>query len=167
MGTQPYQPRMLRFLALLCFALLALLGAEWTWQPASLPVADAARPVPVMPPPPHPAASPSHGQFFSEILARPLFAPDRRPVAGVAAADPTLPRLAGVISTPEGIIAIFQPENGGKPVLVHSGEQVAGWDVEGIAGQQVTLRKGGQSMVLHPRFASVEAAPSLVLPLRR
>lgn len=113
----------------------------------------------------------SRHAWLPAVLARPLFAPDRRPATGTIATDPGLPRLSGIISTPTGTVAIFQSATDGKPVLARSGDQIAGWQVAAVEPDAVTLRKAGARMVLHPRFsAAAQVSPQLAhppLPVRR
>src|SRR6185436_3948667 len=86
--------------------------------------------------------------WVQAILSRPLFTPDRRPAptdepaqddepADEVAAP--VPRLAGIAVGPRGRQALFQPAGGGKPVLVGEGDEVAGWVVETIAVDRVTI----------------------------
>ncbi|HYZ22375.1 MAG TPA: hypothetical protein VE690_09480, partial [Rhodopila sp.] len=98
----------------------------------------------------------ARAQWVTEVLARPLFAPTRRPAAGaaVSSAEASLPRLAGVIGTPDGTVAIFQPEGDGKPVLVRDGDHLGAWDVTRIEPDAVYLEHGSERMVLNPRFAA-------------
>jgi hypothetical protein len=63
------------------------------------------------------------------VLARPLFAPDRKLVPGTMAAQPGMPRLTGIIATADGALAIFQPAGGVRPVVARPGERVGGWEV--------------------------------------
>jgi hypothetical protein len=90
------------------------------------------------------------------VLARPLFSPDRRPAAGSSAADPGMPRLTGIIASPDAAVAIFQPAGNGRSVLARSGERVGGWEVTAIAADSVNLRKQGQVLVLSPRFGGAQ-----------
>jgi hypothetical protein len=92
---------MMRALALLCGLLVAVITAEvWSgWNGDDGTGRAAAAPVVVTPPTAAPGAQRrgSRQQWVTTVLGRPLFAPDRRPDAGAAAADPALPRLAGVL----------------------------------------------------------------------
>ena len=98
----------------------------------------------------------SSSQWMTVALARPLFAPDRRPVPGTVAADPGMPRLTGIIASPDGAIAIFQPAGGLKPVVAHRGERVGGWEVRAIAADAVDMRKENEVVVLSPSFDGVQ-----------
>jgi len=79
-------------------------------------------------------------------LARPLFAPERRPAEEVASATPTSgasadgpPRLAAVLVSPSERRAIFAPPGDAKPIIVGEGATVAGFSVQSIEAGQVTL----------------------------
>jgi len=96
------------------------------------------------------------------ILARPLFARDRRPSASAAAAGASdqMPRLAGILIDRGQKRAIFQPEGDAKPISVAEGEQVAGWQVKTIAADGVTLAgpKGTETVQPKPDPALAAAA---------
>jgi hypothetical protein len=83
---------------------------------------------------------------FSEIAARPLFSPTRRPKEGVDAEGPAVARadafdLIGVIIEPQGRTALLQPKPAGKVIRVVEGQKVEGWDVRDIKPTQITLGK--------------------------
>jgi hypothetical protein len=104
------------------------------------------------------------GKWMPVVLARPLFAPDRRPAAGVAAADPGMPRLTGIIAAPDAAVAIFQPAGSKRSVLARFGERVGGWEVTAIAADAVNLRKQDQVVVLTPRFDGVQHGTTIAQP---
>ena len=116
------------------------------------------------------ATGPSPDQvarWAATSLARPLFAPGRRPPAQAAAAAkldapaPDLPRIAGTMVTPAGRRAIFAAK-GDKPLVVGEGAQVGGFTVQSIKAGQVTLLGPAGVRVLSPTFdpdAPVPAAP--------
>jgi general secretion pathway protein N len=143
-------------LALLCCLLLAVVAAEAMQRPGTLGHAGAAIVATRRPEPREvkrvSQAGVSRNQWVAASLARPLFAPDRRPVAGVLSADPGMPRLAGIIASPDGAVAIFQPAGTVKPVVARSGERIGGWEVTAIAADAVNLRKENNVVVLSPRF---------------
>jgi general secretion pathway protein N len=95
-------------------------------------------------------------RWVSVALGRPLFAPDRKPIAGAAAVDPGLPRLAGVIVSGGGAVAIFQPIGDSKPVTARTGDTVGGWEVTDISAERVGVRKSSEAAVLRPRFANLQ-----------
>lgn len=134
---------------------------------------------PVMPPEPPTVAAPTAApvqlkiaasaaereQMAERILARPLFRADRKPDPSLAATDgrpSQLPRLSGVTLAPSGATAIFQPEGGGKPILVGEGGSVAGWTVRSItAGKVVLAGAGGQrDLSLTPPSSRSRQRPS-------
>ncbi len=103
-------------------------------------------------------AAPAINLWADVALARPLFAPDRKPVAGVMAADPGMPRLAGIIASPDGAVAIFQPNGNGRSITARTGERLGGWQVTAIAAGEVDLSKDNKVVVLRPRFAGLGQA---------
>ena len=119
-------------------------------------------------PPPRPApASPSRAaaplvleedrQVLGDgILARPLFATNRRPAdapaAGPAPVAANLPRLAGVLVHGDSRSAIFAASGSGRPAVVQEGGRVGGYTVQSIEAGQVTLAGPSGSQVLRPAF---------------
>ena len=82
------------------------------------------------------------GQWADTILARPIFNPDRRPVAladssGSDAAEPT-PHLTGIIIVGGVSRAVFSTP-GAKPVLVGPGGAVGGYQLKEIKARSVSL----------------------------
>jgi hypothetical protein len=100
--------------------------------------------------------------WLAIALARPLFAPDRKPVAGSMAADPAIPRLTGIIVSPDGAAAIFQTASNSKSVVARDGDRVGSWELTALTADGVSLRKENEVIVLRPRFAGIEhgAAPT-------
>jgi hypothetical protein len=87
------------------------------------------------------------------ILARPLFAPTRRPSAAAASAAPGLPRLTGVIVTPLKRAVIFAaPDGNGRPTVVTEGERIAGFLVQSISAGEVTLAGPTGTHTLHVSY---------------
>jgi len=85
-------------------------------------------------------------ELESQILARPLFAADRRPPSvpssGEGEAVQTssdLPRLAGIATGIGMSIAIFQPKDAGKPIAVAQGGEIAGRKVQAIDPLEVVV----------------------------
>jgi hypothetical protein len=120
----------------------------------------------------HAAPQPT-SEWVATILARPLFSPDRRPppppevsVAPMATPDDALPRLAGVLVSPDGKTAIFDGPAGSKPIVLHEGGRIGAFVVEAIEPGQVTLRGPAGTNVLHPVFGdgAAEAAPPAPAP---
>jgi hypothetical protein len=148
-----------RLLALLCGLLAVTMAAEATrWFGADGPAQQG-------PAEPRRAASQATTQLvrpegslnrsMAVVLARPLFAPDRKPIPGTVAADPGMPRLAGIIASPNAAVAIFQPVGDGKTVVARHGERVGGWEVTAITADEVDLRKENDVIALSPRFDGI------------
>lgn len=88
---------------------------------------------------------------FSDIVNRPLFSPDRKPVQrarpqeGVAAGPLDL-RLVGVLQTGSGPKrALIRTSTQTRGVWVAEGEQVAGWTLRSIGDRSVMLTSGGRT----------------------
>lgn len=119
------------------------------------------RPAPAVPTPP---ALDRTGEWAATALARPLFAPDRKPVleprgAAIAGA-PGLPRLAGVLVTPAGGAAIFAAASeGAKPQVVRVGDRVGGFEVTAILAGAVTLTGPEGARVIRPSYDPRPAPP--------
>jgi hypothetical protein len=166
---------MMRTLGLLCSLLMAVItlelwygsggdggaGGETTGAVRAAPQAAAHGA--------EPQGSPD--QWEAVVLARPLFSPDRRPGrgpgAGAAGADPTLPRLAGIIASPAEAVAIFQGAGGAKPVVAQHGGMVDGWKVMTIAVDEVILRKANNQVALMPQFDGAAVIANAKLPRSR
>jgi hypothetical protein len=93
------------------------------------------------------------------ILARPLFAPSRRPLSVVAiAAAPqvvaALPRLAGLIFTPTGSLAMFAPVDG-KVVTLAQGDNIGSYVVRSISPNTVVLSGPAGQRELRTSFVRV------------
>ena len=107
-------------------------------------------------------------RWTATSLARPLFAPGRRPPAqAAAAAKPDapaldLPRIAGTMVTPAGRRAIFAAK-GDKPLVVGEGAQVGAFTVQSIKAGQVTLLGPGGVRVLSPTFDPEAPVPTTPL----
>lgn len=156
-----------------CLALLAA-GLGWTlaWE---LLQQGAAPPPPVAPPPAaepqatSPATPPNPAAEWAAVLrARPPFSPDRRPPApGPTAAAPEtpLPRLAGIMVTPEGRSAIFAARP--QPLVVREGGIVGRFSIQRIEPGQVTLAGPDGIRTLRPTFdptAGPRTQPGPTLP---
>jgi general secretion pathway protein N len=120
---------------------------------------------------PAPSATPtaSRGEAWSAtLLARPLFAPGRRPVPVAASPVPhetALPRLSGIVLSPGVRLAIFEVDHATRAIVVADGAPIDGWTVATIEADSVTLaRDGSQSITLRPRFAGGTAAANLPPP---
>jgi hypothetical protein len=181
----------LKPLAALIAVLVALLGWESLpasgdpseMQPAVTPLASAA---PSMAP--RPVA-----EWTNMVLARPLFARDRRPNApGVpirSGAPDTLPRLAGTVRSNDSLKAIFAladhppvnpipdsltqggshpngttPDASEKPIVVGRDGIVAAWTVIDIEDGVVTLERDGRSVTLRLSYANTPVATHIAPP---
>jgi len=146
----------------LCLALGAVTAAELTGLsrdgqevgPPSLPAI------------PPPAAGPRNGRagsgaptsdqqrgWVAATLARPLFAPDRRPRAAakvVARAAAVLPRLTGVLIYGDSRRALFAGADGAKPMAASEGAEVAGFKIQRIEAGKVTLLGPEGARVVRP-----------------
>jgi hypothetical protein len=92
-------------------------------------------------------AASSVDEWTAAVLDRPLFAPDRKPFAR-SAVDAGLPRLTGVIASPEDAITIFQPAGG---LSRYRCGMVAGLELR--IGPPRTQQTGwGRSLPAGPRF---------------
>jgi hypothetical protein len=101
--------------------------------------------------------------WTAEVLARPLFSPDRRPaatsVADAGANLSGLPRLTGILVGPFGRRAIFAAPDS-KPIVVGEGDRVAMYRITGIDAEQVHLIGPQGARVMRPRFLqAVTTAP--------
>ncbi len=111
------------------------------------------------------------GTWQNAILARPLFRPDRKPLtAAPAMVAAALPRLTAIVMTAAGASAIFDGDDG-KPVIVVTGGNVAGYKIQSISPDRVELAGPDGRTVLRPQFASPAAAAAagttpIVLPSR-
>ena len=109
-----------------------------------------ARPDPALdgaPGPPHPLAATlptsmpaiaSAADRAAAIVARPLFAPSRRPDAtenGVTRplGSATLPRLAGIVVTPAARIALFAEVGAAHLLARHEGDLIGPFEIRAIA----------------------------------
>jgi general secretion pathway protein N len=102
-------------------------------------------------------------RWAATSLARPLFNPDRRPVAVAEAgsnAAAGLPRLSGIMITEAGRRAIFAATGAGKPQVVEEGGTVGGNLVRSISVEEVVLLGPDGPHRLHLAFdRDVQGAP--------
>lgn len=90
---------------------------------------------------------------FEEIVRRPLFNRERRPIekAATDAADDTQAdafTLVGVVLTPEQQVAIIYSKTQKQPVKVALWEWIEGWRLVSVQASVVELRKGKRSLEL-------------------
>ena len=115
-----------------------------------------------------PAADPHRARpaaAMAQILARPLFRPDRRPVAVAAGTAATsMPRLSGILRGDAVRLAIFAAPSG-KPVLLGEGAHLGGYRIVRIGRRAVLLEGPRGRLRLVPRFAhETGAAPPATTP---
>jgi hypothetical protein len=146
-----------------CF--LAVVGLELSPPWEVIPVQDVTDSVP---PPDFGRPGPIEGNVDAciEVLARPLFGPDRvaassdRSAGSGETAD--LPRLSGILIASDSHRAIFQPAGAGRPMVVEEGETVGAWRVQQIAVGAVTVTGTAGTYGLTPRFDAQLAPAGLV-----
>jgi hypothetical protein len=88
----------------------------------------------------------------SEILARPIFNPDRRPIGSTTRSLTGLSRLTGIVVTGTSKIAIFAGPSGGKPIIAEEGSRVNAFEVTSISRAGVTVVGPGGTTVMTPVF---------------
>jgi len=164
----------------LCLVLAGIVAAELATDAAiedlDLPAARAA--AVVLPEPAQYAAAETP---VADILARPLFTPNRQPSARSGdkpvAASAFHRRLVGVAIGPVTREALFAGEGKDKPTVVAEGGAIEGWTVETVADGVVTIRAGNASQAVEiargkpgttkrepPR---VDAVSTALMPTRR
>jgi hypothetical protein len=147
---------------LLCTGLAGIVALE-----LSLPLAPQvtaalpAAPLPEFAPEPDPFDPPPR-HVFAEIAARPLFSASRRPFLDESEAE--LPpdesiaiELVGTLLAERGWAALLQPQ-GQNARWLRAGEKIAGWQVETIDRDQVSLRLDDQAKTLELRADLVPPA---------
>jgi hypothetical protein len=118
--------------------------------------------VPVLNGAPHNRVLPRQGNLdgrLTEILARPIFSPDRRPIGPGPKSVAGLSRLTGIIVTGSRKVAIFEAPSGGKPEVATEGSHVNAYEVTAISSAGVTVVGPGGTTVMTPIF---DAVPSPV-----
>ena len=143
-------------------ALIVALELNTTDQTAA-PETRPAQPVASGPVTTPPAEAETRDQWVATILARPLFASDRRPQAVVAAAKPnptgpTLPRLAGILVVGDSKRVIFAGTGSGRPLVLAEGADVSGFRVQSIEPERITLVGPDGVRTLLPSFDPNPAA---------
>ena len=112
-------------------------------------------------------AGPAPAGVDVQILARPIFSPDRRPaaaVAGAAGSETPLPRLTGVLVTADGRSAVFA--GGAQLLVVREGGQLGRYTIRKIEPGLVKIEGSDGFRVLRPTFdterptAAVGLSPS-------
>ena len=133
-----------RILAGLSVLLLAVLVLEWTGG-GEEPVVRAPSTHKLSAALPTDAEGRDTAEWSDTILARPLFSSSRRPpkvAKGAGTAGAPMPRLAGIMITPQGRRAIFAPEGGGKQLVLAEGANVNDVAIRSIQPDRVILATG-------------------------
>jgi hypothetical protein len=97
--------------------------------------------------------------WFREIVSRPLFNPDRRPIGPDAREVRGLPRLTGIVVDGSRRIAIFAAPSGGHPIVVEADSRIGAYDVREIDDAGVTVVGPEGTTVLRPIFDANVATP--------
>lgn len=100
-------------------------------------------------------ATDRNAEWVTAMLARPLFAPNRRPPEAVAtSADvaPTLPRLTGILVSRNIRRVIFAATANGRPAIVAEGGTFNGFWVQLIEPGRVVVVGPDGSQDLRPSF---------------
>ena len=106
---------------------------------------------------PNPAATAN----YPGVVQRPLFSPDRRPVAAASAAAPAAPpvaieqvRLQGLVAGPS--LTGVMLEEQGKTRFVRVGETVADWKLERVQARAALFSRAGQQREIALKAVSPE-----------
>jgi hypothetical protein len=90
-----------------------------------------------------------HIGWLNEILARPLFSPDRHPVnVGMRG----LPRLTGIVVAGSERTAIFAGPANGRPVTAQAGARVGAYEVRSVADDGVIVAGPEGISMIRPAF---------------
>jgi hypothetical protein len=114
------------------------------------------------------AAADQVRRWAAASLARPLFNPDRRPVAAAGAGSDgaaALPRLSGIMITSAGRRAIFAATGVGKPQVVLEGGTIGGNLVQSITLGEVVLIGPDGRHSLHPTYDGARPAAAIAPPV--
>jgi hypothetical protein len=94
-----------------------------------------------------------------EVLARPVFSPDRRPVATSTRSATGLTRLTGIVITGSRKVAIFAAQAGGRPVVAEEGSRISAYELKAISDTGVTVVGPTGTMVMAPLFDPAPPPP--------
>jgi hypothetical protein len=151
-----------------CLALSLAIMHELTYSPSPAPVRTGASGAPLGRDV-SPGQSAARGQpeaMLHDVLARPLFSPDRRPVeVGVAAAR-GLPRLTGIVVAGSQRVAIFAARSNEQPIVAQAGAHVGAYEVRTIADAGVTMMGPEGETLIRPIFDVFHPAASAPPPAR-
>jgi hypothetical protein len=154
-------PRMVPGLGLIALALSGTIALELVDRP--VPPVVFAVPVAVPHGGPHEADWPTQKDIergLSMILARPVFSPDRKPIAVGAKGVAGLPRLTGIVVSGSGKIAIFAAPSGGRPVIAEEGAHIDSYEVRAIRDTGVTITGPNGTKMLTPIFDTAQPPSS-------
>lgn len=151
-------------LVVLNAAVLAGVAAwvAWLWPGSNvLAGGDASLPTAIEP---LPSLKPT---TYESLLARPLFAPGRRPVQikvrpTVQEAMPVAvpaPRLLGIAGDESGLGALLIDSSGRRSHLIRPGAQFAGWTVVAVGSRVVKIKNGATVTELPLRQAANVSGP--------
>lgn len=114
---------------------------------------------------PNPAATAN----YPGVVQRPLFSPDRRPVAAASAAAPAAPpvaieqvRLQGLVAGPS--LTGVMLEEQGKTRFVRVGETVADWKLERVQARAALFSRAGQQRRIELAAGSDASAAPVARP---
>jgi hypothetical protein len=103
-------------------------------------------------------------RLLGEILARPVFSPDRKPAAFSVGRTTSLSRLTGIVISGSQKVAIFAAPSGGHPLIAQVGDHIGAYEVREITSTGVTVLGPEGTTVITPIFdpgAPVPAKPAL------
>jgi hypothetical protein len=99
--------------------------------------------------------------WLDQILARPLFNPDRRPMeAGVVG----LPRLTGIVVAGSQRVAIFAATGNQHPITAEAGAHVGAYQILTIADDGVTVAGPEGTTLIRPIFDTARVTITPPLP---
>lgn len=96
-----------------------------------------------------------HEDWLRQVLARPLFSPERRPLETGATG---LPRLAGIVMNGSQRVAIFAGPSNGHPVLAEAGGHIGAYEIRSIADDGVTVVGPDGASMVKPTFDAARPA---------
>ena len=99
--------------------------------------------------------------WVDSILARPLFAPSRRPpaiAAGPGTSGPGFPRLTGIIIMPQQREAIFAVPGKTQQVVVTAGGRLNGVLIKSIEAGWIVIVDAAGARVVRPSFSTGAAS---------
>jgi hypothetical protein len=150
-------------LSAMAAALSCVIALEAATRPHAIPASRVQPPKAAVPNLTPVAEGPDpHEDWFNQILARPLFNPDRRPIeSGVRG----LPRLTGIVVAGSERVAIFSGPPNGRPVLAQAGAHIGAYEVRSIADDGVTVVGPTGTSLVRPAFDPARpAAPQAAKP---